>query len=136
GWNHRRDDESVDRRRIDFGERQEIARQDAVLVHGPVAHGGQPPVGQKARLCVHPQDRVRVSDVHHQKHASSSPVSTHGTRNAPGQRPPRGGAQARRNSTISPNGTRTVRPSGSINNRAPSSSTPAMLPSERPEGPS
>ncbi len=55
-----------------FGESEKIAREDAVLVHGLVARGGEAPVRDEFVAAENAEDRVGVADIEREEHQEAS----------------------------------------------------------------
>ena len=66
---HRADDDAADFAGLEARQSEEVAREDAVLVHGLIARGGQPPVGDQLLAAENAQHRVGVAHIERQKHA-------------------------------------------------------------------
>ena len=65
---HRTDDDAANFAGIEARQREQVAREDAVFVHGLVARGGQTPVGDQFGAAKNAEHRVGVAYVQSQKH--------------------------------------------------------------------
>ncbi len=72
---NRTDDHAVNFVGIEARQREQIAREDAVFVHGLVARGSQAPVGDQFLIAKDAQHRVGIADVQSQQHQFASATS-------------------------------------------------------------
>ena len=72
---HGADDHAANFVGIEAGKGKEVAREDAVFVHGLIARGGQAPIGDQFGVAKNAQHRVGIADVNGQQHQFASATS-------------------------------------------------------------